>query len=91
MKQKISLKIEYLRQLQEERGISDAKLASMASLNPSQIWRVKEGRCKPGPDFIAGLLNAFPDKTFDDLFFLARPLQARQGKDATLDATGTEQ
>jgi hypothetical protein len=93
MKPRISLKIEYLKQLQEERGISDAALASMASLNPSQIWRVKEGRCNPGPDFIAGLLNAFPDKNFDDLFFLAKPLQVCQGQDeqaAALDATGTE-
>ena len=93
MKPRISLKTEYLKKLQKEQGISDAVLASMASLNPSQIWRVKEGRCNPGPDFIAGLLNAFPDKSFDDLFFLAKPLQARQDKNEqanAFDATGTE-
>lgn len=91
MKPRISLKIHDLQRLQKERNISDAALASMASLNPSQIWRVKEGRCNPGPDFIAGLLNAFPDKNFDDLFFLSKPLQVCQGnskQDAALD-TGT--
>jgi transcriptional regulator with XRE-family HTH domain len=80
MKPKVLLKTEYLKRLQDERGISDAALAEMASLNPTQIWRVKQGKCYPGSEFIAGILSAFPDRTFDDLFFLAKPLQVRRAR-----------
>jgi transcriptional regulator with XRE-family HTH domain len=78
MKPKIVLKSEYLKELQEERGITDVALAKLAFLNPSQIWRVKERRSNPGPEFIAGILNAFPDKNFNDLFFILNPLQESQ-------------
>lgn len=88
MKPRIILKREALERLQMRRRITDLTLASMAHLNPSQIWRVKQGKSNPGSEFIAGLLVAFPDKKFHDLFMVVD--QLRSGQESELTPTGTE-
>lgn len=90
MKPKIILNVDYLNYLQEKKEMSDSDLAKEASLNVSQIWRVKKGRSNPGPKFIVGVLNAFPDQKFNNLFFLISPLQAGQDNLVVVGNNGTE-
>ena len=60
---------------QQKNNWSDSELAQRAGISRSQIWRVKlpagdKRRNDPGVDLIAGLLKAFENLTFDDLFTL---------------------
>ena len=79
MKPVIKLKTQVVLALQENRELKNVDLAVRTSLNPSQIGRVLKGFNRPGEDFIAGMLSAFPDKKFEDLFFLETPLHQSQG------------
>jgi tRNA G10 N-methylase Trm11 len=58
--------------LNEER-----KCAEKMEISPSQLWKVKTGIHDPGKDFIAGALKAFPQTSFDELFFLPGVLRER--------------
>jgi len=49
-------------------GLNQSQLAEKMGVSGSTVYRVFEGRMEPGSRFIAGLLNAFPDLDFDDLF-----------------------
>lgn len=48
----------------------EGKCAEKMEISPSQLWKVKMGIHDPGKDFIAGALKAFPNTSFDELFFL---------------------
>lgn len=48
----------------------EGKCAERMEISPSQLWKVKVGIHDPGKDFIAGALKAFPNTSFDELFFL---------------------
>lgn len=50
----------------------EGKCARKMEISPSQLWKVKTGIHDPGKDFIAGALKAFPNASFDDLFFLSK-------------------
>lgn len=56
--------------LAKEQGLSDAELARWMGISQSQVCRVEAGNRRIHQDFIVGALRAFPDKTFDDLFYL---------------------
>ena len=64
----IRVKKEMLEILQGE--LSNKAFAEALGLDYSHLWRVKTGRTNPGEDFIAKVLNAFPRKKFDDMFYL---------------------
>lgn len=75
-KKKIRLRTEVLYQLQDEKGWSDSKLAEKMGVSRSRLWRARLPECHPeycsiGSDFIAGAMSLFPEKKFEDLFFLA--------------------
>ncbi len=48
--------------------VSNAMLAERSGVAHSTVARILRGIQAPGERFIAGLLGAFPDLTFDDLF-----------------------
>ncbi|MDN5324136.1 MAG: hypothetical protein PWQ67_2590 [Clostridia bacterium] len=71
----IRLNITKLNELQKKKGLNDTQLAEKIGVSPSTLWRVKlpinDSRYNsPGEDFIAGVLKAFPEICFEDIFFL---------------------
>jgi len=79
----IRLNAEKLKEIQIEQALNDTELAELIGVSPSTLWRVRlpveDNRYNaPGEDFIAGVLNAFPNYTFDHFFFLDRVLRRRQ-------------
>ena len=89
MKPVIQVKPNVIEEIQATFNLNDSKLALKTGLNSSQIGRVKKKKCSPGADFIAGMLVAFPDKKFEDIFFLYNPLQ--EGQEETIHPpTGTD-
>lgn len=88
MKAVIRLKVNVLDQLQEQYGLNNYQLALRAGIAPSQIGRVKNGS-KAGADFIAAIMSVFPDKQFNDLFFLQKPLQQSQEISSDLQPAGS--
>lgn len=80
-KQNILLKRNVFEEYQFKEGWSDSELAKKMGVNKTQVWRVKGGHNNPGRDFIAGALKAFPQASFDELFYL--PGVLRERKDAT--------
>jgi transcriptional regulator with XRE-family HTH domain len=47
---------------------SDYALALRIGVAPSTVSRLRSGFARPGVTAIAGLLNAFPNNRFEDLF-----------------------
>lgn len=85
----IRLNSEELARRQQEKGWTDEELVKRIGVARSQLWRVRlspsDSRYNaPGQLFIAGVLRAFPEATFEELFFLADELRGRN------TATGTE-
>lgn len=84
---KIKLRVEVLESLQKERGWNDKELAKRMEISRSRLWRAKLNEdhpeyCSPGKSLIAGALKAFPEKSFDDLFFLNQPCSRRHNETA---------
>ncbi|RJQ25553.1 MAG: hypothetical protein C4589_11185 [Peptococcaceae bacterium] len=68
----IGIKIDVLEVLQKDHSLNDTELAVKMGIDRTQLWRVKTNRSIPGEGFIAKLLALFPDKKFEDLFFLKK-------------------
>jgi transcriptional regulator with XRE-family HTH domain len=68
----IKVKIDALEKLQRDYSLNDTELAIKIGIDRTQLWRLKTDRSVPGEDFIAKILTAFPDKKFEDLFFLKK-------------------
>jgi transcriptional regulator with XRE-family HTH domain len=73
---KIKMKVDVLEQLQKEENLNDTQLAERMGISRSRLWRTKLNDshpeyCSPGESLIIGTLNAFPNKKFEDLFFLS--------------------
>lgn len=47
---------------------TDDALAQRMNVSPATVSRVRRGTAAPGSRFIGGLLEAFPDLEFSDLF-----------------------
>lgn len=47
-----------------------SELAKAMGISVSQIYRVREGKRPINQKFIVGAMKAFPNHTFDDLFYL---------------------
>lgn len=72
---KIRLRVDVLEKLQKLNSWTDSELAKRMEISRSRLWRAKLPTnhieyCSPGESLIVGALTAFPDKRFDDLFFL---------------------
>ena len=67
----VKLNIEAFEKNQNKYNLNEeGKCAQCMGISPSQLWKVKVGIHDPGKDFIAGALKAFPNTSFDELFFL---------------------
>lgn len=74
---RIRLRVEVLEILQNNKSWTDTELAKRMGISRSRLWRAKlptnhNEYCSPGESLIIGVLKAFPDKKFDDLFFLEK-------------------
>lgn len=75
MKKVIRLKVKDLMKAQIDKDIAtDAELAKLIGVSPSQVWRVKlppddERHNTPGVQFIAGVLGTF-GATFEEFFYV---------------------
>ncbi len=48
-----------------------SELADVMGISVSQVYRVREGKRHINQKFIIGAIRAFPERKFDDLFYLA--------------------
>ncbi|HJV46600.1 MAG TPA: hypothetical protein VJ824_12875 [Bacillota bacterium] len=74
----VRVNIEVLEKLQGK--LTDAQFSRKIGVSQSTLYRIKlpptDGRYSaPGETFIAGVLNAFPKKRFEHIFFLDCNLQ----------------
>lgn len=51
-----------------EKAIDQAALSERMGVNPATVYKLLSGRIQPGERSIPGLLRAFPDLEFNDLF-----------------------
>lgn len=75
----IELDIDNFSILQRGKGWNESETAVNIGVSPEQLWKIKKGKHNPGQDFIAGVLSAFPDVSFDYLFILPESLRERKG------------
>lgn len=63
-----------LEQLQKEKNMTDQEFADFLGTSRSSLWRAKlppeDERFSFGQDVMAKILKKFPNKTFEELFFL---------------------
>lgn len=75
MNKKIKLRVDVLEKLQKEKRWTDTELAKQMGISRSRLWRAKlpethDEYCSPGESFILGVMVAFPETKFEDIFFL---------------------
>ena len=75
----IKLDIDNFIVLQRSKSWNESETADNIGVSPEQLWKVKKGVHNPGQDFIAGVLTAFPENSFDDFFILPNSLRERKG------------
>lgn len=70
----VILKPGILDNLQHDMKMNDQEFSDFIGVSRSQLWRAKlpavDKRFSLGKDFIAKVLVAFPNRTFEDIFFL---------------------
>lgn len=49
---------------------TDGAQAAALNISRPHVNQVRNGRCVPGPEFIAAALRAFPDAAFEELFMV---------------------
>lgn len=88
---KVVLKSNVLEQLQQLKNMTDQEFADFIGISRSQLWRARlnpaDRRFSLGQDFIAKIMRAFPEMTFEDLFFLNHVSHACSKSDG-LDSVG---
>ena len=73
---KTHVRTELLSALMRERKMNDTLLSSALNMDRTTVFRARSG--KPvGEQFIAGLLAVFPQKRFEDLFYVHEVLRKR--------------
>ena len=71
----IKLRVDMLRKVQALKGWNNSKLARKMGVNRNMLYKALLPENNPyhvniGPSFIAGALRAFPELTFEDLFYI---------------------
>jgi len=64
------LNIEYIKQLQDEKGWSNAQLAMKMGVSKAHVGRILNGKRDAGTKVISGIIRAFPNESLDKLFIL---------------------
>ncbi len=64
----VALKIKNLEDFMQSRKLTDIKLAAETTISLSQIIKVKKGTSGIGSEFIAKMINTYPDQGFDYFF-----------------------
>ena len=72
--------VEYVKQLMQERGLSQKALASSMRLTESCISRILTGKRAGSLEFVEGLARAFPD--IDLRNFLASPKKGHSSENS---------
>ena len=62
--------IEYIKQLQEKKGWSNAQLANKMGVSKAHVGRIFNRKREAGNKVISGLIRAFPNEPLDKLFIL---------------------
>ena len=65
-------------ELYDSRYSNLSELAKAMEISVSQIYRVREGKRNINQKFIIGAIKAFPEHTFDDLFYFTPELAAKE-------------
>ncbi|WP_037563496.1 helix-turn-helix domain-containing protein [Sporolactobacillus terrae] len=73
----IAVKSQFLRDYLEIKKISDSQLAELIGVANSTVNRILNGKRNPGSKFISGILMAFPDLKFEQLFYCIDELPKR--------------
>lgn len=68
MSGKMTINVERVKELLEERSWTWADLAREMNMAKSTIIRVKNYETTPGNDFVFALLDVFPEHAHDELF-----------------------
>lgn len=68
MSGKITINVELVKSLLDDRSWTWADLARQMGMAKSTVIRVKAGQTSPGTDFVFRLLDVFPDHDRDELF-----------------------
>ncbi|WP_438498543.1 hypothetical protein [Paenibacillus sp. IHBB 3054] len=75
-----------LNKLQEDKKMSEQEFADFLGASRSSLWRAKlpvdDNRFSLGQDVMAKILKNFPDKSFEDIFFLEKLSQVCYGGSA---------
>lgn len=56
--------------LQNIKKLNMTEIANLIGVSRSQLWRILNGQCNPGEQFIAGFKKAFPEENFDKFFLI---------------------
>jgi hypothetical protein len=71
---KVSLRHKVLSNIQQTRKMTDQEFSCFLGISRSQLWRSQlptdDKRFSLGQDFIAKVLKALPEYSFEDIFFL---------------------
>lgn len=62
--------IEYIKQLQGEKGWSNAQLAMKMGVSKAHVGRIFNGKREAGSKVISGIIKAFPNESLDKLFII---------------------
>jgi transcriptional regulator with XRE-family HTH domain len=65
----IAVRSEFLRDYLEKKRISDSQFADLIGVANSTVNRILNGKRNPGSKFISGILTAFPELKFEQLFY----------------------
>jgi len=57
-----------------------SELSEAMSISVSQIYRVRSGKRSINQKFIVGALSAFPQFSFDELFYMCQTSRIQPGK-----------
>lgn len=84
---KVTLQPNVLEKMQKDLNMTDQEFAEYIGVSRSQLWRAQlpseDKRFSLGQDFIAKVLNRFPELTFEQLFFLDKVSHGCDNKAST--------
>lgn len=66
----ICIKENILEEIQSKHKLNDKQMAEKIGIDYTGLWRIKTGRNNPGEVFVGKILSAFPETTFEEIFFL---------------------
>lgn len=68
-----------LNKLQQEKNMTDQEFSDFLGIARASLWRTRlpkdDKRFSLGNDVMAKILKKFPEKAFEELFFLDKPSQ----------------